>query len=144
MTQEPFILLVTIPDLPYDNNLNCKESNKFTDCSIRVVTLLTDIHLWLVQNLQFSPHDLVPYWTPDSFWQQDPYNINRSTSFSINYNTHMCHMHTHIHTHTCTLPVYKVLSLQVFCSMSYIKCYLNQLFYCKQWGPLYSHTHITV
>ena len=134
MTQEPSILLVTIPDLPYDNNLNCKECNKFTDCSIRVVTLLTDIHLWLVQNLQFSPHDLVPYWTPDSFWQQDPYNIN--TSFSVNCKR--AHARTH------TLPVYKVLSLQVFCSMSYIKCYLNQLFYCKQWGPLYSHTHITV
>ena len=102
MTQEPSILLVTIPDLPYYNNLNCKENNKFTDCSIRVVTLLTDIHLWLVQNLQFSPHDLVPYWTPDSFWQQDPYNINRSTSFSINCNTHMCHMHTHTYTHTHT------------------------------------------
>ena len=97
MTQEPSILLVTIPDLPYDNNLNCKEW--LTDCSIRVVTLLTDTHLWLVQNLQFLPHDLVPYWTLDNFWQQDPYSINTPISFSINGNT-CAHRHRHKHTRT--------------------------------------------
>ena len=43
---------------------------------------LTGKHLWLVQSLQSSPHDLVPYWTPDSFWQQDPYSMNTPTSLS--------------------------------------------------------------
>ena len=43
---------------------------------------LTDKHLWLVQSLQSLPHDLVPYWTPDNFWQQDPYSMNTPTLLS--------------------------------------------------------------
>ena len=43
---------------------------------------LTGKHLWLVQSLQSSQHDLVPYWTPDNFWQQDPYSMNTPTSLS--------------------------------------------------------------